>query len=436
MVLVIHSGPFRNERSGVEAMKVLMIDKFYFIKGGAERYYFELKDVLEAKGHKVIPFSMKHPENFDTEYEEFFVDNIEYNVDSFLAKIASIPRITARMIYSTHAKERLEKLLEHAKPDIAHLHMIDHQLSPSILHTLKKYDIPVLQTIHQYKLVCPNYRLYNPKTNEICEKCLGGHYFNPIFQKCHKNSTIAGAMIALESYVHHLMRIYEKNVDIFHTPSHFMTDKLKAGGIHEDKIKHLFYTLKLDNYPPHFEFDDYVVYLGRLAKEKGVLTLLQAMTNIRKTQLLVVGDGPQRNTLEQYAAEQELSNVTFLGNQSGEKLQQLIQKAKFLVVPSEWYDNSPLVIYEAFAYGKPVIGSRLGGISELIDDEKNGCHFTAGNVEELTQKIEYLTARPEKISEFGHNARRKAESEFEPEYHFGRMYDWYNGLLSTSNRNN
>ncbi len=410
-------------------MKVLMIDKYFFIKGGAERYFFELKDILEDKGHKVIPFSMKHPDNFETPYEKYFVNNIDYEFTSVFKKALAFPQITARMLYSFHAKNRLEKLLSDERPDIAHLHMIDHQLSPSILHTLKKHKIPVIQTIHQYKLVCPNYRLYNPTTNKICEKCLDGNLFHPIIEKCHKNSQLASALIAIESYFHRFIRIYEKNIDIFHTPSRFMGDKLKCANIGNGKIRHLFYSLNLDNYQPHIEFDDYIVYFGRLAIEKGVLTLLKAMQKLSHVKLRVVGDGPERKTLEEYANLNNLSNVVFVGNKDGDELKSIIQNSKFVIIPSEWYDNSPLVIYEAFAYGKPVIGARMGGIPELIDHKINGFHYEAGNDEELAEHIKYLSSQPYLIAEFGNQARAKAEREFEPEHHYKQMYAWYEELL-------
>lgn len=413
-------------------MKILMIDKFYFIKGGAERYYFELKDVLEARGHQVIPFSMKHPSNFPTEYEPFFVDNINYDMSSWMKKLAAFPKITGRMIYSVHAMKQIELLIKKEQPDLAHLHMIDHQLSPSILHSLKRYNIPVIQTVHQYKLVCPNYRLHNPGTNKICEKCLGGNFFHPIFERCHKDSALAGALVGLESFLHRKMKIYEKNVDIFHVPSHFMGQKLREGGVGNGKIRHLFYTLKLDNYPAHFEFKDYIVYFGRLAKEKGVTTLLKAMKRLPEVKLRVIGEGPERAALQRYVEENSLKNVRFEGMKGGAELRSLVQNSRFVVVPSEWYDNSPLVIYESFAYGKPVIGARMGGIPELIDHDRNGLHFEAGNVGELTDQISYLSNRPDLISEFGQQARRKAENEFEPETHYDRIYKWYEELVTAS----
>jgi glycosyltransferase involved in cell wall biosynthesis len=187
--------------------------------------------------------------------------------------------------------------------------------------------------------------------------------------------------------------------------------------------------LKLDNYPPHFAFEDYILYFGRLAKEKGVLTLLKAMKKAKEVKLRVVGEGPERAELEEYASQHNLANVRFDGVKGGDELKSLVGNSRFVVVPSEWYDNSPLVIYESSALGKPVIGARIGGIPELIEDNRTGFHFEAGNADELADKITHLDSRPERISEFGRQARVMAEREFEPERHYERIHSWYRELV-------
>ena len=410
-------------------LKILMVDKYYFIKGGAERYYFELKKILEANGHDVIPFSMKHPRNYTTEYNDYFVDNIEFNYTSQVKKAANSLKIAGRIIYSLHAKKQIEALIEKIRPDVAHIHMIDHQISPSILHSLKKYDIPVVQTVHQYKLVCPNYRLYNPRKNEICEKCLTGNVIHPIFQRCHKNSAFAGSIIAIEALVHKYLKVFQ-NVDIFHVPSNFMKKKLLEGGIEEDKITKLYYTINLDEYPFTPNYQDYFVYYGRLAEEKGILTLLTAMKSISESNLYIVGEGPQKEILESFCRNNSLKNVKFLGLKNGPELNSIISNSRFVVVPSEWYDNSPLVIYESFSMGKPVIGSDIGGISELIDHGKNGLLFEAGNANDLAESIQMLLNGSDLIQQFGVNARQKAEREFSPSGHYEQILAIYHELLN------
>jgi len=407
-----------------------MVDKYFFIKGGAERYYFELKKLLEAKGHEVIPFSMQHPENYDTPFAENFVENIEFNGLSTFEKIKQAPHIVNRVIYSPAAKEAVARLIDKTKPDLAHIHMIDHQLSPSILHAFRDYSIPVVQTCHQYKLVCPSYRLFIMHKNRICEKCVKGGFYHAVLERCHKDSFAASALLALESYVHRAMKIYDL-IDIYHVPSRFLGKKLMEAGYPPDKIWHNFYTINLQDYPFHPQSADYLIYYGRLSEEKGVLTLLKAMCLVPEAKLFIVGDGPHRPILEEFVNKQKLNRVRFWGNKSGDTLVRLVQQAKFVVVPSEWYDNSPLVIYESFSMGKPVIASAMGGMPELVDDGENGFHFTPGDVEGLAEKIRTLWRAPALCEKMGKSARHKAEAEFSPEAHYMQIIQLYEKLIGS-----
>jgi len=410
-------------------MKILMANKFYFVKGGSERYYFELTDILKSRGHEVIPFSMHHPKNFSTPYNSYFVDYIDY--DKISADKNPVQGISAllRMIYSRQAKENIKQLIDAVRPDIAHVHMIDHQLSPSILDALHEYDIPIIQTVHQYKLVCPSYLFFNNRKKKVCEKCLDRHFYHPIVERCHKNSVVAGLMLAIESTIHKKLHIYEKNIDIFHVPSTFMGKKLIQGGVDKRKIEHLFYSININDFIPNYESDDYFVYCGRLSLEKGVITLLKAMKKISSSKLILVGDGPQRKELEMFADKNGLDNVIFAGYKSSDELKNLISNSKFVVQPSECYDNSPLTVYESFALGKPVIGSDIGGIPELINDQECGLIFEPGNSEMLIEKINYLLQSKQRQSVFGKNARKRAEQQFSPEVHYQKMMEKYNRLI-------
>lgn len=413
-------------------MKILMIDKFYFIKGGPERYMFDLTRMLEERGHDVIPFSMKHPDNFPTPFEKYFVENIEFNMDSPVDKIVSGLRIFGRVVYSFHAKRKLARLIESAKPDIAHLHMIDHHLSPSVLDVLRKGGIPVIQTVHQYKLVCPNYRLYNPRRGQICERCLDGNFCHPIFERCHKNSPLSGALLALEMSVHKMLKTHQKGIQIFHVPSRFMGRMLVKGGFKADRIAHLalLCSEEIEKVRPNWQSDDTIIYLGRLSEEKGIVTLLNAMHAVENIRLLIVGEGPLRPALESLVSRHKLAQVSFVGPKYGEDLRRLVSRSKFVVVPSEWYENSPLVIYESFFLGKPVIGADIGGIPEFVEHEKTGLLFTPGNVEELAERINRLLHHPELIREYGIQARKKAERELNADTHFKGMMKLYDRLLN------
>ncbi len=410
-------------------MKVLMIDKYYFIKGGAERCFFELKQLLESHDHKVIPFSMKHPKNFPSKYTPYFVENIEFNPSSLFQKIVVGFQSIGRIIYSTQAQKRIRKLIRKTKPDIAHLHMIDHQISPSILTVLKEEGVPIVQSLHTYKAVCPSYRLYHMDRGEICEKCIKGAYYQAILNRCHKNSYFASMLVALEMYIHKSLKLYQRFVDLYIVPSQFIGNKMIEGGYEAGKIKKLyhFFNVKNDSYMQKSR--DYFLYFGRLSREKGLMTLLKAMKEVKGSSLKIVGDGPMRPVLENYAQNNKLKNVEFLGSLDGKPLKKIILESSFVVVPSEWYENSPMVIYESFAMGKPVIGSRIGGIPEFIDHGQNGYLFEPSNDQELGYWINHLIKRKNLCTTMGKAARKKALNVFNENLHYHQIMDLYHSLL-------
>ena len=410
------------------SLKILMVNKFFYVKGGSERYFFELMHLLRSKGHAVIPFAMHHPNNEKSRFSDTFVDYTEYN-RSGQSRLIDRAHQACRMIYSLHAQKQIETLIRKTRPDIAHLHMIDHQISPSILPVLKKYGIPIIQTVHQYKLICPNYRLFIPRKNEICTRCVGGSLIHPVIQKCHRDSRFASAMVAFEAFVHRMIRIY-RHVDLFHVPSHFMGQKLAEGGIGEDRIVHANYTIDLDSFPCSPVYEPYYVYAGRLSNEKGILTLLKAARMIPDFPLYIIGDGPQRDRIERCIRDEKLNHIRLTGALDKVRLREIVGKSRCLVVPSEWYDNSPLVIYEAFSMGKPVIASKMGGMPELVQHGETGLLFEAGHVETLADSIRQLMKEPETAQRMGYQARRKAEQQFSFEIHYKKVMGFYSTLLN------
>jgi glycosyltransferase involved in cell wall biosynthesis len=415
-------------------MKILMSDKFYFVMGGAERYFFDLQAVLEANGHTVIPFSMEHPDNFPTPYSRYFVDRIDFNVTGPLRKARVGLQSVGRIFYSTQAAERLARLIRDTRPDIAHLHMIDHQISPSILPVLRRAGIPVVQTVHTYKLVCPTYRLYHMGRNQVCEKCLSGFYCRALADRCHKDSFFATLLVVLETAFHKSARFYERGIDRFLVPSRFMGDKLAEGGIRPDRIRHLPYTIDISAYRPSFSAGRYALYMGRLSAEKGLFTLLRAVESGFEWPLVIAGDGPQRPELEAYAARRGLKRVRFAGRLDGDELRKTLDGAGFVVVPSEWHENSPLVIYESLAMGKPVIGAAMGGIPELITPGVDGALYPAGDAEALRRRLVEFVRRERDLPSMGRAGRRKAERLFSPANHYRELSMIYQELIDRSKR--
>lgn len=365
-------------------MKILMVNKFFYIKGGSETYYFSLKKLLEENGHEVIDFSMKDEKNFESKYSEFFVEGVDYNKEqSIFSKIKSGMKI----IYSFEAKKKLEKLIKETKPDIAHLHIFQHQLSLSILDVLKKYDIPVVYTAHDLKMICPNYKMLTK--GQVCEKCKGEKYYNCLKNKCIKDSTVKSAIGMIEAYVNKWRKAYNK-IDYIITPSKFYKDKFIEFGIDANRVTHIPNFLAEEN----IEFDeleekDYYLYFGRLSEEKGIMTLIKAVQET-KVKLKIVGTGPLKEEIEKYVNENKLTNIEILGFKSGKELYTIVANSKCVVLPSEWYENGPYSAIESLKLGRPIIGSDLGGIPELIDDGENGFVFKNANILNLKNIIKQI----------------------------------------------
>jgi len=403
-------------------MKLLVINKFYFLRGGPERYIFELNKILEKKGFTVIPFSMKDEKNFLTEYSQYFVSNINFQNNLSIAdKLKAIPRI----LYSFESRKKILRLIEETNPDLAHVHNIAHQISPSILPVLKKRGIPIIQTLHDFKLVCPSYLFYSH--GKTCEKCKKNKFYYAITNKCIKNSISGSFLIAMEMYFHRIIKAYD-NIDIFITPSLFMKRKLEEFGINSNRLIHIPNFILTQSFFPYYDFKDYFIYFGRLSEEKGLMTLLKAVEKNWKTKLVIVGDGLLKEELEKYVDEKGLNNVVFKGYKSGKELNDLIKNAMFTIVPSECYENCPISVLESFAMGKPVIGANIGGIPELINENADGLLFEPGNAIDLREKILYLLNNPTKIKDMGKNGREKVERLYDAELHYQKLNNIYQKL--------
>ena len=277
-------------------MRILLINKYNFVKGGSEIYTFGLKEMLLKDGHEVIDFSMNNPKNQYSPYSKYFIDNIDYSDKSLKSKIKN----SIKLIYSIEAKRKLEKLIKDTRPDLAHVNLIYHQITPSILHTLKKFNIPIVLTSHDYKLVCPNYKLYN---NGLCDKCVNGNYINCLKGRCHKSSLLFSTLLTVEAYLHKFLKSYNL-VDRIICPSNFMKDKLLQSGISEEK---LIYIPNFINPRYYYNSKKYlvnnkskeIIYYGRLSKEKGLLNLMKALKLVKhEVKIKIIGTGPEEKELK------------------------------------------------------------------------------------------------------------------------------------------
>ena len=390
-------------------MKILLINKFLYHRGGDCTYTFSLSNLLRSKGHDVYYWGMKHPKNYDFEDEKYFPDHIDFEEVNKNKNIINSFRVISRSIYSFHAKKRIREYLKKIKPDIVHLNNIHSHLTPSIIDEINRFNIPIVWTLHDYELICPNIHFLS--NEKVCEKCKEHKYYQCVINRCKKNSLTASIVTAIKSYTHYFLNI-EKKVDYFIAPSKFLGNKFIEYEWNENKIRHI------RNFLPNFSklnksnVDDYILYFGGLSPWKGILTLIKAVRELKEVKLVIVGSGTEKDNIEKKIKVDKITNVQLLGYKSGNELDKIVSESKFIIVPSEWYENCPYSIMEAMALGKPVIGANIGGIPELIEYGKTGLLFKSGNVNDLKNKIEWLYKRPEKIKEFGENAKLKAENEF------------------------
>ena len=411
-------------------MKILFVNKYYHPSGGPETVLLQSKEKLESLGNEVILFSMQHPRNLETRYSKYFVCNVDYNGSNSLFNQA---RMSLNIFYSLEAKKKMELLLDEEKPDLAHLHNIYHQISPSILPVLKKKNIPVVMTLHDFKLVCPNYTFL--RGGQVCEECEGKHFYKAVKYKCVKGSYLKSLTCAVEMYLHKLFRIYERSVDRFIVLSQFSKERFIRYGLPEDKLIFLPNYIEIPSLPKSEAPERYILFFGRLSDKNGIFTLIKAMRQLPEIKLLVLGEGEQQELILNYIRENEMDNIKILGFKQGEELRGLIRESYFTVFPNHGYHLCPMSILESFAYNKPVIGSNRGSIPELINDGIDGLLFEPGNVEDLAEKIKYLYRHPLLAQKMGISARKKVEEKYSEEEYYYKLFDLYNDLIKNGGEN-
>ena len=361
-------------------MKILMINKFLYPKGGAETYVLKLGEYLESVGHEVQYFGMSDPKNTVRNHVGAYTKNMDFHGGSLLSK-ATYP---FRVIYSAEARKKIRMVLDDFQPEVCHLNNFNYQLTPSIILEIRKWEkqtghkCKIIYTAHDPQLVCPNHMCMNPNTHEICEKCFGGNYINCLKGKCIHGSRARSLLGTVEAMFWNKIGVYEQ-LDKIICCSRFMKTLLDTNPVLARK------TVSLHNFVELVEKKevlkkDYVLYFGRYSIEKGIGTLLKAAKELPEISFVFAGSGPLEAELD------GIPNVTNVGFQSGEALETLIREARFTVIPSEWYENCPFSVLESISYGTPVLGANIGGIPELIRVGETGELFESGNVEDLKEK--------------------------------------------------
>ncbi|MDP3985719.1 MAG: glycosyltransferase family 4 protein [bacterium] len=399
-------------------MTILQLNKFFYPKGGADVVMLELTKLLESNGHTVIPFAMQDARNVLTPYEHSFVSPVETEA----VRIGwQGMRTAGRMLYSLEARRKLAGLIRTTKPEIAHIHNIYQQISPSVLGTLRRNKIPTVMTVHDFALLSPNYTLFDH--GAICERGIE-HPWQVVKHKCIKNSAIASALAATVFFIHKKLKLYERGIDRFIAPTQFVKEMLVQNGFREDRIAVLPHFYDASHVIPSY-VGSYVGYVGRLSPEKGVGVLIRAAALAPNILVRIAGTGPDAAKLMAYVEEQSIKNVEFVGRLDGEALQQFYTNASLLVVPSIWYEVFGRVVLEAYAAGKPVIASNIGGLPEVVKEGETGILVPPGDAAALAERIQSLFRNADLIRKMGESARRVVEQEYAPAVLYPKMLEIY-----------
>ena len=407
-------------------MRILMVQTYHYHRGGDSTLMFNLARLLEEHGHEVIHFAMQHPENLASRWSPYFTSEIDYPKMLAEFSLKSAVSVVTKSVHNREAASAIARLADDTRPDLAHFHSVHGHLTTSIIGPLRKRKIPIVWTLHDYRLVCPNTLFL--RHEEICERCLPGKYYHAVLGRCKKGSLAASAIAAFSSYWDRVSRVKDR-VDRFLSPSDFLKRKLIAGRIAAEKITVVPNFVDVRTFQPGRE-QDYFLYFGRLAWEKGVDLLVRAVAELPGSpgRLKIVGDGPAREALQRQAAE-AAAPVDFLGFRTGDELRELLAGAQFVVVPSRWYENLPFSVIEALAMAKPVLATAVGGIPELVEDGVNGILFAMGDIEDLKRGIVRLLADPDLRRRMAAAARERAERLFDRERHYELTMRIYNEVL-------
>lgn len=407
-------------------MRILLVNKFHYLKGGSEKYYFELGKLLKEHGNEVAYFSMEDEKNIKTGDKEYFVDKFELTSKN-IWKVHDV-------IYSKKNYKKMCEAIDDFKPDIIHLNNFQRQLSSSVVFAAYDKKVPIIYTAHDVQAICPAITMLDSNGN-VCEKCIGGKYNNCIENKCNKGSMLKSVIGAHEGEFYRKHNIYKDMVNYIVTPSKFYKMQFIKDGYDEKKVTAIHNFINVDEYNLETKNENYALYSGRLSKEKGIINLVEAfkklledkeINNIDNIKLYIAGDGPCKEEIEKYINNNNLKDkMILLGYLKQDDLKEYTRKASFIVVPSIWYENCPYSVLETQAIGKAIIGANIGGIPELVQNEKNGFIYKYDDVNELKEKMKKLFNDKELANEFGKNAKKFAREEYDKNKYYEKIINIY-----------
>lgn len=364
-------------------MRILEINKFYFAKGGADKNFLDIVDLLEKGGHEVAVFAMQHESNLPSVWDKYFLSKVGYTKEYTLwEKIRGV----SRMFYSFEAKRKINQLLDDFNPQIVHIHNVYHQLSPAILFEIKKRGIPIVMTVHDYKLISPNYNLFHK--GKPYNRAKGKRYFECVFDRCVDNSIVKSLVATLEMYWHGMLGTYEKNIDVYIAPSEFVREVLIGCGLKKDRITVLGHTVHKEKLEQvnilDLSQEKYALYFGRICEGKGLETLMRIFSQSNGLKLYVAG------ALEDEINFNDEKNVHYLGYLEHKTLNAYIKNAAFVISGSRLPETYGLIALESILQGTPFLGFSTGAFGEIIENGENG--FLANDENELEGLVDSLAS--------------------------------------------
>lgn len=386
-------------------MRVLLVNATFYPGNGSATHMFNLASLLQRHGHEVAFFSMEDARNLPDPNADLFVSNIDFRQINSNRSLAVGLKVMARVIYSTEARRKFAACLDRVKPDLVHLHNIHGHITPSVIFEAKRRGLPVVWTLHDNKLICPNTHFLIDETHAICEACGIRSYYQCALKRCKKGSFLASLMATIEAYCHRAMRVRER-VDAFISPSRFLRSKCVERGFDPDKITVIPGFVSDSVFRSPSESQGYFLFLGRLEQIKGVPQLIDACRMAPEVHVKLAGRVAE--DLADSIPSQLPPNAEYVGMKSGEELIDLVSGALAIVVPSILYENQPYSILEAFACAKPVIACNLGGMAELVEHKVRGLLVELGNTEDLVEAMKWMSSHPEDAKRMGIQAQEYA----------------------------
>ena len=385
-------------------MKILLVHNTYQQPGGEDVVFSLERRLLEEAGHQVAVYCRS---------------NWEISAAGMMGRLSWTPRT----IWSGASRRAFARRLTSERPDIIHVHNTFFMISPSLYSACREAHVPVVQTLHNFRLLCPGAAFF--RHGRLCEECAAHSLWRGVRHACYRDSRVATGTVAFMLAVHRLRGTWTNEVDAFIALTQFARGKFIAGGLPEDKV-HILPNFAFPGPTARASEGSYALFVGRLSPEKGLDTLLAAWALLpRNIPLVVVGDGPLRAGLEAEAARRGLSQVLFRGRLNRGETQAAMQGAKFLILASECYENFPMTIVEAFACGVPALCCRLGALPDIVRDGGTGLHFTPGDPVDLAAKVDWAWAHPREMLAMGMQAQAEFESHYTAEKHYSALMEIY-----------